>query len=183
MGKTVISFALCALLPALCVSANAQQPAKVANIGWLGTFSVASDTGREFFGRELRALGYLEGKNIAIEYRYADNKVDRLPALANELIDLKVAVLVTPATATALAAKNATRTTPIAFLTVADPVASGLIDSLARPGGNITGFTTIEAVLAGKRLELLKEAIPKLSRVAVLWNPRDPNSTFQWKES
>src|SRR5262245_11835689 len=108
MKRKITVLTLSALLFPLCVPAEAQQPAKVANIGWLGTFSVASDTGREFFGRELRALGYLEGKNIAIEYRYADNKVDRLPALANELIDLKVAVLVTPATAAALAAKNAT---------------------------------------------------------------------------
>jgi putative ABC transport system substrate-binding protein len=171
------------MLFALSYSASAQQQSRVSKIGWLGTFSVASDTGREFFVRELRALGYVEEKNIAIEYRYADNKLDRLPALVDELVALKVVVLVTPSTSAALATKNATSTIPVVFLNVADPVASGLVDSLARPGGNITGFTTVEAVLAGKRLEILKETIPNLSRVAMLWNPRDPNSTLQWKES
>ena len=138
---------------------------------------------RELFRREFRELGYVEGKNIAFEYRYAEDKLDRLPALADELVRLKVDVLVTPATPAALAAKNATRTIPIVFFSVADPVAAGLVDSLARPGGNITGFTNIAAVLAGKRLELLKETVPKLSRVAVLWNPQNPGSAQQWKES
>ena len=105
------------------------------------------------------------------------------PALADELVRLKVDVLVTSTTTAALAAKNATRTIPIVFLSVADPVAAGLVDSLARPGGNITGFTNISAVLAGKRLELLKETVPKLSRVAVLWDPEAPGSKQQWKES
>ena len=132
---------------------------------------------RELLGRELRALGYVEGKNIAFEYRYADNKVDRLPALADELVRHKVDVLVTTSTTEALAAKNATRTIPIVFLGTGDPVAAGLVDSFARPGGNITGFTTIAPVLAGKRLELLKETVPKLSRVALLWNPQLPGST------
>src|SRR5262249_18678361 len=114
---------------------------------------------------------------------YADNKLDRLPALADELVRLKVDVLVTPSTPSALAAKNATRTIPIVFLGVVDPVGVGLVDSLARPGENITGVTSIAAELAGKRLELLKETIPNLSRVAVLWNPQDPGSAQQWKES
>ena len=131
-------------------------------------------SGRELFRRELGALGYVEGKNIAFEYRYADNRLDRLPVLADELVRLKVDLLVAPSTITALAAKNATRTIPIVFVGVDDPVAAGLIDSLARPGENITGFTSITGVLAGKRLEMLKETIPKLSRVAVLWNPQDP---------
>ena len=152
---------------------QAQQQAKVPKIGFLGA-RPAQPPGSELFRRELRALGYVEGKNIAIEYRYAEDKLDRLPALADELVRLKVDVLVTPATPAALAAKNATKTIPIVFLGVADPVAAGLVDSLARPGGNITGFTTIAEVLAGKRLELLKETVPKLSRVAVLWNPQDP---------
>jgi putative ABC transport system substrate-binding protein len=146
--------------------APAQQPAKVPKIGWLGA-RPASAIGLESLRRELRALGYVEGKNIAFEYRRADNRLDRLPALADELVRLKVDVLVTPSTSEALAAKNATRTVPIVFLGVGDPVAAGLVDSLARPGGNITGFTNISAVLAGKRLELLKETVPKLSRVAV----------------
>ena len=131
----------------------------------------------------LRDLGYVEGKNIAFEYRFADNKLDRLPALADELVRLKVDVLVTPGINEALAAKNATRTIPIVFMISADPVAAGLVDSLARPGGNITGFTDIGAVLAGKRLELLKETVPKLSRVAVLWDPQNPSSAQEWKES
>ena len=133
--------------------------------------------------RELRALGYVEGKNIAFEYRYAEGKLDRLPALADELVRLKVDVLLTPSTPAAVAAKNATKTIPIVFYSGSDPVAAGLVDSLARPGGNITGFTTISAVLAGKRLELLKETVPKLSRVAALWNPQDPSSAQTWKES
>ena len=108
---------------------------------------------------------------------------DRLPALAEELVGLKVDVIVTRGTPETLALKKATKTIPIVFYSVTDPVGAGLVDSLARPGGNITGFTSIEAVLAGKRLELLKETLPKLSRVAVLWNPQDRSSAQQWKES
>jgi putative ABC transport system substrate-binding protein len=168
-------------------SAQAQQPAKVAKIGWLGSRSVprsnVSTSGRDLFQRELRKLGYVEGKNIAIEYRSAENKLDRLPALADELVRLNVDVLVTGSTAATLAAKNATKTIPIVFLSRSDPVALGLVDSLAGPEGNITGFTSIGSLLAGKRLELLKETIPKLSRVAVLWNPQNPASVQSWKES
>src|SRR5215472_14943628 len=169
---------------ALCFSAEAQQP-NVPKIGWLGArpTTPGPGTGSELLLRELRKLGYVEGNNIAIESRYADNKLDRLPALADELVRLKVDVLLTPSTPAALAAKNATRTIPIVFLSVVDPVGVGLVDSLARPGENITGFTSIAAELAGKRLELLKETIPNLSRVAVLWTPQDPASTPQWKES
>src|SRR4029450_8537401 len=112
-----------------------------------------------------------------------EDKFDRLPALADELVGLKVDVLIASSTPAALAAKNAAKTIPIIFLGVSDPVAAGLVDSLARPGGNITGFTNIAPVLAGKRLELLKETVPKLSRVAVLWDPKDSGSTQQWKES
>ena len=135
------------------------------------------------FRRKFSKLGYVEGKNITIEYRYADDQLDRLRALAEELVRLKVDVLVAGATNEALAAKNATRTIPIVFFGAGDPVAAGLVDSLARPGGNLTGFTNIGAMLAGKRLELLKETVPKLSRVAVLWNPHDPSSAELWKES
>ena len=166
---------------ALCSSTEAQQQAKVPKIGWLG--ERGSGSGRELFRRELGALGYVENKNITFEYRYADNKLDRLPGLADELVRLNVDLLVAPSTLTALTAKNATRTIPIVFFGVDDPVAAGLIDSLARPGGNITGFSSITAVLAGKRLELFKETVPKLSRVAVLWNPQDPSSVRQWNES
>jgi ABC-type uncharacterized transport system substrate-binding protein len=174
MKKKVTVLTLSAMLIALCSSAEAQQ-LKVSKIGWLGARPAATATEqRELFWREFRALGYVEGKNIAFEYRYADNKLDRLPVLADELVRHKVDVLVTTSTAEALAAKNATRTIPIVFLGTGDPVAAGLVDSLARPGSNITGFTTIATVLAGKRLELLKETVPKLSRVAVLWNPQIP---------
>jgi ABC-type uncharacterized transport system substrate-binding protein len=164
-------------------SAAAQQQAKVAKIGWLGALPAASDTGSALFAREIRKLGYVEGKNISFEYRFADNQLDRLPALADELVRLKVNVIITPSDSQALAARNATRTIPIVFYSVGDPVALGLVDSLARPGRNITGFATMGSVLAGKRLELLKETVPKLNRVALLWNPEDPSSRIGWKES
>jgi ABC-type uncharacterized transport system substrate-binding protein len=183
VGRSVFCVALCSLFFALCAIAQAQQQAKVPKIGLLGARPVASSTGLELFRQALGKLGYIEGKNIAIEYQSADNKFDRLPALADELVRLKVDVIVTPGTAEALAAKNATTTIPIVFFGGGDPVAAGLVDSLARPGGNITGFTSIGAVLAGKRLELLKETVPNLSRVAVLWDPQDPSAAQQWKES
>jgi putative ABC transport system substrate-binding protein len=183
MKRKVLALCLCALLFALSLRVEAQQQLRVPTIGWLGAFPAASDTGREVFGRELGDLGYIEGKNIAFEYRYADNRLDRLPALADELVRLKVDALLTPAVSAALAAKNATRTIPIVFLNVSDPVRLGLIESIARPGNNITGMTDPGPELIGKRLEVLKEAIPKLSRVAVLWNPQDPVSARQWKES
>jgi putative ABC transport system substrate-binding protein len=162
--------------------AEAQQSAKVFKIGYLSAGS-ASAGGLESLRREFRKLGYVEGKNIVFESRPAENKLERLPALADELVRLQVDVLLVGQTAATLAAKNATRAIPIVFYAVSDPVASGLVDSLARPGGNITGFTNISAVLAGKRLELLKETVPKLSRVAVLWDPGNPGSLPQWKES
>ena len=161
--------------------AGAQQPGKVPRVGWLGSRS-ASAPARQIFVRELRSIGYVEGKNIAFEYRYAEGKLDNLPALANELISLKVDALVTPATPAALAAKKVTRTIPIIFY-ASDPVAVGLVDSLARPGGNVTGYAPMTGVLVGKRLELLKETISNLSRVAALWTRRDATSEQRWKES
>jgi putative ABC transport system substrate-binding protein len=178
----VLSLLFVVVLLAVAVIAEAQPQTKVFKIGWLSA-RAASNSGQEVIVRMLRDLGYVEGKNIAFEYRYANNKLDRFPALADELVRLKVDVLLTPGTPGALALKNATKTIPILFLDVTDPVAAGLVDSLARPGGNITGFSSIEAVLAGKRLELLKETVPRISRVAVLWNPHDPSSAQQWKES
>jgi ABC-type uncharacterized transport system substrate-binding protein len=184
MKRKITALTFCVTLFALCFPSQAQQQAKVAKIGWLGVRSASRQApGAEVFRREFRALGYIEGKNIAFEYRDAEGKPDRLPTVADELVRLKVDVIVTASTVGALAAKKATRTIPIVFYSAGDPVATGLVDSLARPGGNITGFTVISAVLAGKRLELLKETIPKLSRVAVLWNPRDPGPAQQWKES
>ncbi|MGZ8425347.1 MAG: ABC transporter substrate-binding protein [Candidatus Binatia bacterium] len=171
------------LVFALWVPAQAAQQARIPKIGQLSTSSLGASGRREFLGRELPPLGYVIGKNIAIEFRHADNKLDRLPALAEELVGLKVDVLVVGTTPGALAAKNATRTIPIVFHSVSDPIAVGLIDSLARPGGNITGTTDISAVLAGKRLELLKETVPNVSRVAVLWDPQNAASVQDWNES
>jgi ABC-type uncharacterized transport system substrate-binding protein len=182
MTRKITVFTLCALLFALCSVGEAQQQAKVAKIGFLEARS-ASASGREFFWREFRKLGHVEGKNIVFESRYADDKLDRLSTLADDLVRLKVDVILTPGINAALAAKNATRMIPIVCFNLSDPVAAGLVDSLARPGGNITGFTNIAPVLAGKRLELLKETVPKLSRVALLWNPQDASSAQIWKES
>jgi putative tryptophan/tyrosine transport system substrate-binding protein len=182
MKEKLTVITLCAMLFALCFSGEARQPAKIPKIGWLGARS-ASAPAREVFLREFRELGYVEGKNIAFEYRYAEGKLDQLPALVDELIQLKVGVLLAHSTPAAVAAKNATKTIPIVFYSGSDPVAAGLVDSFARPGENITGFTTISAILAGKRLELLKETVPKLTRVAALWNPRDASSEQSWKES
>ena len=137
----------------------------------------------ELLLRAFRELGYIGGKNIAFETRSAEGKLERYSALADELVNIKVDALVVSSTTAALAAKNATKTIPIVFLNVSDPVASGLVHSLARPGGNITGIASIDSVLAGKRLEILNESIPSLSRVAVLWNPQDRGSTQQWNES
>jgi len=172
------------MLFALGFSAEAQQPKKVARIGYLTAQSAVAEQPRlESFRQSLRALGQIEGQNFVIEFRHTDGKFEQLPDLAAELVRLQVDVLVANTTNAALAAKGATRTIPIFFIGVSDPIAAGLVESLARPGGNITGLTNIAPVLAGKRLELLKETVPKLSRVAVLWDPQNPGSTPQWKES
>ena len=187
MRKAGVLSILFVVVPlAIAVIAEAQQQTNVPKIGVLssGSRSVSGPGSRlELIRQGVRELGYVEGKNIIIEYRSAEEKFDRLPALVDELIRLKVDVLVMSSTPAALAAKNVTRTIPIVFIGVSDPVAAGLVDSLARPGANITGFSAISAALAGKRLELLKETVPKLSRVAVLWDPRDPNAAEAWKES
>jgi putative tryptophan/tyrosine transport system substrate-binding protein len=182
MKKYLFRLALCALLVVLCDPTHAQQT-KIPKIGWLAVRPASAAFAIESFQREFRKLGYVDGKNIVFEYRYAEGKLDRLPALADEMVRLKVDVIIAPNTPAAVAAKNATKTIPIVFIDVTDPIATGLVDSLPRPGGNVTGFTTIGAVLAGKRLELLKETIPKLFRVAVLWNPKDSSSVQVWKES
>ena len=182
MKKSIFGLTLSAMLFALCFRAEAQPQPKAPKIGLLRARLAASGTSLEGFLRELRALGYIDGKNIIIESRSAEGKLDRLPALADELVRLKVDVLVTASPGETLAAKNATRAIAIVCLNLGDAVANGLVDSLARPGGNITGFTSIGAELVGKRLELLKETVPKLSRVAVLWN-QNIGSTQEWKES
>ena len=183
ISKSVFHFALCAMFFAVWVPVYAQQQAKLPKIGWLAVRPASAAFAIESFQREFSKLGYVDGKNIVFEYRYAEGKLDRLSALADELVRLKVDLIIAPNTPAAAAAKNATKTIPIVFIDVTDPIAAGLVDSLPRPGGNITGFTTIGSVLAGKRLELLKEIIPKLSRVAVLWNPQDASSAQSWKES
>ena len=163
----------------------AQQPKKFARIGYLSATDPASDSARSDAIRlALRALGYEEGQNIATERRYAEGKQDRLPELAAELVRLNVDIIVVAAADLAIrAAKNATKTIPIVMVGAGlDPVKAGYIESLARPGGNVTGLTNFTTELGGKRLELLKEAVPKLARVAVLYDPATPDSVHDVKE-
>src|SRR5262249_54905030 len=150
---------------------EAQQSAKIARIGWLGNNLAASPHVHEAFPQGLRDLGYVVGRDVVIEYRDAEGKLERLPALAAELVALKVDVIVAAAALPALAAKQATKTIPIVLASVADPVTSGLVSGLARPGGNVTGLSSLAPELVGKRLELLTHAVPGVSRVAVLWQP------------
>jgi putative ABC transport system substrate-binding protein len=146
------------------------------------SLSVANEA-VEAFRQRLRELGYVEGKNIAFEFRVAENKLDRLPVLAAELVQLKVDIIVTQSTPSAIAAKHATTTIPIVVAGGSDPVATGLVASLARPGGNITGITVMNEELAGKRLELLRETSPKISRIAVLWNSANSGTALNFKET
>jgi putative tryptophan/tyrosine transport system substrate-binding protein len=169
MKKIFIGLALGAFLFAPSHPAHAQQPAKVPQIGYLGGVSLSANTARhESFRQGLRELGYVEGKNIVIDWRSADGKLDRLPALAAELVRRKVDIIVTSGGAATRAAKEASRTIPIVMTNDSDPVSDGIVTSLARPGGNITGLSTLAPELNGKRLEMLREVVPKLSRVAVL---------------
>jgi putative ABC transport system substrate-binding protein len=165
--------------------AEAQQTKKVPRIGYLTSLDPASESARsEAIRLALRELGYIEGQNIATEYRYAEAKRDRLPELAAELVRLKVDIVVAAGGIPNIrAAKNATKTIPIIMVgTGADPVEAGLVESLARPGGNVTGITLLSRELGGKRLELLKEAVPKVARVAVLYDPAAPSSVIEVKE-
>ena len=164
--------------------ADAQQPPKVSRIGWLSPGSPTSHADRlNAFRQGLRELGYVEGQNIAIEYRWAEGEFDRLPDLAADLVRLQVDVIVTAATPPTSAAKQATRTIPIVVAVGSDLIGTGLVASLARPGGNITGLTAHLPELSGKRLQLLKETVPRVSRVAVLWNPGNPSAAPNWKET
>ena len=179
----VFCFAISAILFALSFSVEAQQHAKIPLIGFLGATSPSSVTERtEALRQGLRELGYIEGKNIVIDWRYANGKAGQLPALAAELVRQRVDVIVTQGSTSTRAAQRATRTVPIVMTATADPVAEGIIASLAQPGGNITGLTTLAPELSGKRLELLKEAVPKASRVAVFFNPETVSTTSRWKE-
>ena len=185
MRKTVIRLALSAMLLALCASAEAQQPKKIPLIGYLSGFDPAFESARsEAIRLALRELGYIEGQNIAFEYRYAENNRERQPELAAELVRLKVDIIVVAGgVAPIQAAKNATKTIPIVMVGPGiDPVKAGLVEGLAHPGGNVTGLTILSRELAGKRLELLKEAVPKLARVAVLYDPANPGSVLEVKE-
>jgi len=152
-------------------AAGAQQAAKIARIGYLHPDLAPGPHQHEAFRQGLRDLGYVEGRNVVIEYRDAEGKFERLPALAAELVALKVDVIVAPNTLAALAVKQVTRTIPIVFAVAADPVTSGLVTSLARPGGNVTGSSILSPELVGKGLERLKEAVPRVSRIAILWQP------------
>jgi putative ABC transport system substrate-binding protein len=182
MGNIVVL--LVSLVLASVQPTQAQQPKKVPLIGYLSPFDPASDSTRaEAIRLALRERGYVEGQSIAIEYRYAEGKLDRFPELAAELVRLKVDIIVGAGGDRVIrAAKNATKTIPIVMMGGFDPVELGLVESLARPGGNVTGLTTLSRELGGKRLELLKETVPKLARVAVLYDPANPDGVLELKE-
>src|SRR6266496_1012615 len=174
-----------AALLAVSVIAEAQRPKEVFRIGYLSSGNLTSESARaEGIRLALRERGYIEGQNIAFEYRYAEGRPDREPGLAAELVRLKVDIIVVPSgDVTIQAAKNATKTIPIVMMGQgSDPVRAGFVESLARPGGNVTGLTSLARELGGKRLELLKEAVPKLSRVAVLYDPANQPSLYEVKE-
>jgi putative ABC transport system substrate-binding protein len=170
MRKNMFCVALSAMLLALCLSAEAQQAGKIPRVGYVTSTGNSNDPGPsgQAFRQGLQDLGYIEGKNILVEYRYIEGNPDRIPGLVAELLELKVDVLVANSPTAIRAAKQATKTVPIVMVTTQDPVAAGIVDSLARPGGNLTGLTQLARDLSGKRLELLKEVIPTISRVGVL---------------
>ena len=179
-----VCFALCASLCALSHSAEAQQPKKIPRIGYLfANFPTTSPARREAFRQGLRELGYVEGKDIFVEYRYAEGKLGRLSELAAELVRVNVDVIVTGGPAPTRAAKKATVKIPIVMGFDNDPVGSGFVASLARPGGNITGLSTLSPEMSGKQLELLKEIVPKLSRVAVFGDSNSPGNAQALKET
>jgi putative ABC transport system substrate-binding protein len=180
-----LSLALCALISALSFPAQAQQPKKVTRIGYLSSQDPGYESARaEGIRLALHELGHIEGQNIAIEYRYSEGRTGRAPELAAELVRLRVDIIVVAGGIHWVrAAKDATKTIPVVMTGVGnDPVEAGLIESLARPGGNVTGLTNLTGKLAGKRLELFKEAVPKLTRVAVLYQPATPANVVEVKE-
>jgi putative ABC transport system substrate-binding protein len=183
MRKPVLSILFVVVLLAVAVIAHAQQPKKVARIGYLGNAASTSASDMKLFRQRLRELGYIEGQNITIEYRYFDGKVERLPELAAELVRLNCEVIVAIGNEATGAAKNATKETPIVMASTSDTVRIGFVASLARPGANITGLTSPGGEISGKRLELLKEIIPKLSRVGFLWSPTSPVAADNLKET
>lgn len=163
-----------AVLVALWASASAQTGGKVPTIGVLLPYAGGSDARLDAFQQGMRELGYIDGQTINIEYRWADGKFDKLPELAADLVQKKVDLIVTVVTQPTIAAKKATTTVPIVMVAVSDPVGSGLVTSLARPGTNVTGTSSMTAEVVGKQLELIRETLPHISRVAALWNPANP---------
>ena len=183
MNKKIYWLALGAMLFALCMPAEAQQPTKIPRIGYLsGSSPSTSPARRKAFQQGLRELGYVEGKNIIIEWRFAEEKFDRLPALAAELVRLKVDIIVTAGPQATRPAKQATSTIPIVMAQDPDPIGDGFVASLARPGGNITGLSSLAPELSGKQLELMKEIVPKLSHVAVFGTSINPGNAQNLKE-
>jgi len=183
--RTIVLLVILALgILATPLAADAQQAGKVSRVGVLLPRGPVPVPALEPFRQGLRDLGHVEGKNIAIEYRYAEGKFERLPDLAAELVRLKVDLIVAGATPPALAAQKATTSIPIVIVGVGDPVESGLVSSLARPGGNITGLSWFAGVeeMGGKRLQLLKEAVPTAARVAVMWDPANPAEELWFKQ-
>jgi len=182
--KKEIFFAVLGLLVSLhCFPVEAQEPMKIPRISYLGSSAAASSARIDAFGRGLRELGYIEGKNITIEYRYAEERRNSERALAAELVRLKIDIIVTAGAGATRAAKEATSTIPIVMSQDPDPLGSGFVASLARPGRNITGLSSLGAELAGKRLELLKEVLPKLSRVAVFGTSTNPGNAPALRET
>jgi len=183
MNRKITAFTLCAMLLALCASAAAQQSTKIPRIGFLSASSLSANAARtEAFRQGLRELGYVEGKNIVIDWRSAEGKAGRLPALGAELVRLKVDIIVSGSPTATRSANEATVTIPIVMAFDSDPVGSGFVASLARPGGNITGLSTLAPEISGKLVELLKEIVPRLSRVAVLGTSTTPGYTPVLKE-
>ena len=177
MRKNIFGVALYALLLPLCSFAEAQQPKKIPRIGYVSVSGDAKNPGRfvEAFRQGLRDIGYIEGKNIVVEYRYPGSQPELVPGFVAELVQLKVDILVSSSTGALKAAKEATKTIPLVMITSHDPVASGMVESLARPGAPITGGTRLTQELSGKRLELLKEVVPQISRVGILAGTGSPS--------
>jgi putative ABC transport system substrate-binding protein len=182
MGYKIVFLAISAMLFALSSSAQAQQPGKVYRIGFLSTNPPEAYAWNALLDG-LRERGYIEGRNIVFERRFSEGKAERFPEFAAEMVRLKADIIIVTTTPAAFAAKNATQTIPIIIPTALDPVGAGLVASLARPGGNITGLSSLAPELSGKRLELLKEVVPGMTRVAVLWNPANPANASVWKET
>ena len=184
MSKKIILITLCSMLIAVVLPVEAQQPKKVPRIGFLSGASLSSVAARvEAFRQGLHEFGYDEGKNIAIEWRSADGNLDGVPALASELVRLKMDVIVTGGPPPTRAVKQATATIPIVMAQDTDPIGNGFVVSLAHPGGNITGLSTLSPEISGKRLEILREVVPKISRVAVLGSSTNPGNAQSLKET